>query len=65
MYGNHIILQARWILLPTISGAIGNAFSASFIGVPTCIWVSQSVYPYHFEELTYQQNIDALKIRPK
>ncbi len=45
-------------------GAIGSAFSASFIGVPTCAWVSQSVYPYHFEELTYQQDIDASKYGP-
>jgi len=44
--------------------AIGSAFSASFVGVPTCAWVSQSVYPYHFEELTYQQNIDASKYGP-
>jgi hypothetical protein len=44
--------------------AIGSAFSASFIGVPTCAWVSQSVYPYHFDELTYEQNIDASKYGP-
>lgn len=44
--------------------AIGSAFSASFIGVPTCQWFSQSIYPYHFEELTYQQELDASKFGP-
>ena len=41
--------------------AIDSAFSASFI---SCSWFSQSVYPYHFEELTYEQNIDASKYGP-
>jgi len=44
--------------------AIGNAFSASWVGYPTCQWFSQSVYPYQFQELTYQQNIDASKFGP-
>lgn len=44
--------------------AIDSAFSASFVGVPTCAWISQSIYPYHFEELTYQQYIDASKYGP-
>lgn len=44
--------------------AIGSAFSASFIGAPTCAFFSQSVYPFHFEELTYQQDIDASKYGP-
>ena len=43
---------------------IDNAFSASWIGAPTCMWVSHSVYPYQFEELTYEQNIDASKYGP-
>ena len=44
--------------------AIGSAFSASWVGYPTCAWTSQSIYPYHFEELTYQQDIDASKFGP-
>ncbi len=44
--------------------AIGNAFSASFVGYPICAYFSQSVYPYQFEELTYEQNIDASKFGP-
>jgi len=43
---------------------IGNAFSASWVGAPTCQWISQSVYPYQFDELTYQQDIDASKFGP-
>lgn len=44
--------------------SIGSAFSASFSGPPICSWISQSVYPYHFDELTYQQDIDASKFGP-
>lgn len=52
------------ILAYNFPQAIGNAFSASWQGYPTCSWVSQSFYPYHFEELTYQQDIDASKYGP-
>ena len=52
------------ILAYNFPPVIGNAFSASWSGYPTCSWVSQSVYPYHFEELTYQQDIDASKYGP-
>ena len=52
------------ILAYNFPEAIGSAFSASFIGYPTCQWISQSVYPYHFQELTYQQDIDASKFGP-
>jgi hypothetical protein len=52
------------ILAYNFPRAIGSAFSASWSGYPTCSWVSQSYYPYHFEELTYQQDIDASKYGP-
>lgn len=68
------IIQNNWIpIYPTGSvdiwaynfpKAIGEAFSSSFVGYPTCSYFSQSVYPFHFEELTYQQNIDASKFGP-
>ena len=68
------IIQTRWqTYYPTgsieIRGynfpkAIGNAFSASWQNYQPCHWHSQSVYPYHFEELTYQQDIDASKYGP-
>lgn len=68
------ITQERWqAFYPTGSvqirafnfpEAVGSAFSASFIGPPTCEIFSQSVYPFHFEELTYQQDIDASKYGP-
>jgi len=41
--------------------AIGSTFSSSTVN---CQIVSQSVYPYQFEELTYQQNIDTSKYGP-
>ncbi len=44
--------------------AIGDAFSASFIGYPSCSYFSQSIYPYHFQELIYEQNMDASKYGP-
>ena len=44
--------------------AIGSAFSSSWKGYPTCSWISESIYPYHFDELTYQQDIDASKFGP-
>ena len=44
--------------------AIGNAFSVSWNNYPFCQWFSQSIYPYHFQELTYQQDIDASKFGP-
>jgi len=43
---------------------IENSFSASWMGYPECMWNSQSIYPYHFEELTYEQNIDSSKFGP-
>jgi hypothetical protein len=52
------------ILAYNFPESIGSAFSASFIGYPLCQWFSQSVYPYHFQELTYQQDIDASKFGP-
>jgi hypothetical protein len=52
------------ILAYNFPEAIGNAFSASFVGYPICQWFSQSVYPYQFQELTYQQDIDASKFGP-
>ena len=44
--------------------AIGSAFSASWQNYQPCHWHSQSVYPYHFKELTYQQDMDASKYGP-
>jgi hypothetical protein len=38
-------------------------WSASYSNT-TCAWVSSSVYPYHYRELTYQQDIDASKFGP-
>lgn len=68
------VVQSRWLTYyPTgsveIRGynfpeAIGSAFSASWQNYQPCHWHSQSVYPYHFEELTYQQNMDASKYGP-
>jgi len=52
------------IIAYNFPAAIGNAFSASFVGAPVCSWVSQSVYPYQFDELTYEQNINASKYGP-
>lgn len=43
---------------------IGSAFSSSWSGYPTCSIISHSVYPYQFDELTYQQDIDASKFGP-
>jgi len=68
------IIQNRWqTYYPTGSvdiiaynwpRVIEDSFSSSFCGYPTCSFVSQSVYPYHFKELTYQQDIDASKYGP-
>lgn len=68
------IIEQRWqtyyptgsinIFAYNFPPAIGSAFSASWEGYPTCSWVSQSSYPYHFKELTYQQDIDASKYGP-
>ena len=68
------VVQSRWqTYYPTgsveIRGynfpeAIGRAFSASWQNFQPCHWHSQSVYPYHFKELTYQQNLDASKYGP-
>ncbi len=68
------VIQQRWstyyptgsveILAYNFPVAIGSAFSASWMDYPVCMWVSQSIYPYHFEELTYEQNIDASKYGP-
>ena len=68
------VVQSRWqTYYPTgsveIRGynfpeAIGSAFSASWQNFQPCHWHSQSVYPYHFKELTYQQDIDASKYGP-
>ena len=43
---------------------IGNNFTSSWYGYPTCSYISTSYYPYHFQELTYQQDIDASKFGP-
>ena len=43
--------------------AIDPNFTTSF-STSSCSWISSSVYPYHFRELTYQQNIDATKYGP-
>jgi len=68
------VVQSRWLTYyPTgsveIRGynfpeAIGSAFSASWQNYQPCHWHSQSVYPYHFKELTYQQDMDASKYGP-
>jgi len=52
------------ILANNFPMSIGSAFSASFAGYPLCQWISQSMYPYHFQELTYPQAIDASKFGP-
>ena len=67
------IINERWLsYIPTGSvKIIGYNFppvvspnwSASF-NAATCNWVSSSVYPYHYRELVYQQNIDASKFGP-
>lgn len=65
------IIQNRWLVsYPTGSvqiigynfpSIIDPNWSASFNG---CSWISSSVYPFSFRELTYQQDIDASKYGP-
>ena len=67
------IINQRWlsnhptgsvqIIARNFPSVIGQAWSASF-NSSTCTWTSASVYPYHYEELTYQQDIDASKYGP-
>ena len=67
------IVAGRWvgsyptgsveIIARNFPEVVGQSWSASF-DVSTCTWSSASVYPYHYEELTYQQDIDASKYGP-
>jgi hypothetical protein len=67
------IIDGRWLTYhPTGSVEIiarnfpiivGQNWSASY-NATNCQWTSASVYPYHYEELTYQQDIDASKYGP-
>jgi hypothetical protein len=67
------IIDGRWltqyptgsveIIARNFPEVIGRAWSASF-NTTTCTWTSASVYPYHYEELTYQHDIDASKFGP-
>jgi hypothetical protein len=67
------IVDGRWltqyptgsveIIARNFPEAIGQAWSAS-LNTTTCTWSSASIYPYHYEELTYQQDIDASKYGP-
>jgi hypothetical protein len=67
------IIDGRWlsqhptgsveIIARNFPVAIGQSWSASF-NTATCAWNSASIYPYHYEELTYQQDIDASKYGP-
>jgi hypothetical protein len=67
------IISTRWhpfyptgsveIIVRNFPKVIGSAFTASF-NYSTCSWDSGSVFPFHYRELTYQQDIDASKYGP-
>ena len=67
------IIEDRWLsYIPTGSieiigynfpPVIGSNWTASF-NTSSCSWESSSVYPFHYTELTYQQDIDASKYGP-
>jgi hypothetical protein len=51
------------ILAYNFPAVVAPNFTTSF-STSSCTYISTSVYPYHFRELTYQQNIDATKYGP-
>lgn len=67
------IINSRWLTYyPTGSvemiaynfpEVIGQNWSSS-LNMTTCVWSTSSIYPYHYQELTYQQDIDASKFGP-
>jgi hypothetical protein len=67
------IINNRWlskyptgsvqIIARNFPNVLSPNYSASF-NQTTCQWVSSSVYPYHYRESTYQQDIDATKYGP-
>ena len=67
------IISGRWVpqhptgsvetIARNFPSFVGQSWSSSY-DYTRCQTISESVYPYHYRELTYQQDIDASKYGP-